>query len=84
MADQSAWPGSGLPLDADELPGAIEGRVLICEGCGDAEAVLECEGCGHRLCHRCWGDGDDVCEACLEEEPDGRPVANVPVSGEYL
>ncbi len=85
MADPGEWPRSVLPLDAGELSAvATEGRVLICEGCGEAEAVLECEGCGDHLCHQCWGDGDDFCEACLEEGPQGRPVANVQVGGDFL
>ena len=64
------------------------GLVLVCEGCGEAEAVLECECCGEHLCDECWGDGDPFCEGCMGGElgPQelGRPVEKVHLRGDYL
>jgi hypothetical protein len=78
------WPSSVPPLDAGELGGlATEGRVLICEGCGEAEAFLECECCGEHVCDECWGEGDPFCGDCMGKNG-SRPVEKVHLRGDYL
>jgi hypothetical protein len=74
----------GVETAEDLAVVATSGLVLVCNGCGEAEAALECECCGEHLCHECWGDGDPYCQACMVEEADGRSVVNVDVGGEYL
>ena len=76
-----------LPADAgdDALVAALFGRVVVCAGCGEAEGELECEGCGEQLCPECWGGGDEVlCEGCLDEEAEPRPIEDVAVKEAYL
>lgn len=68
----------------EDLAEVVSGLALVCEDCGDAEAVLECECCGDHLCHRCWGDGDQFCAECMGEGLGGRPIEKVHVGGDYL
>ncbi len=72
-------------VEAEDLAAvAASGVVLVCWGCGDAEAELKCECCGDHLCHECWGEGDPFCEGCMGEGSDERPVENVQVQGGVL
>lgn len=76
-----------FPADAYDDDGltavATWGRVLVCTGCGEAEAVRDCESCGDQLCLGCWGEGDIFCDACLGEGAASRPI-DVEVEEGYL
>ena len=65
----------GPTADDDGLD--VSGWLLPCEGCREAEGLLEFEGCGDHLCPDCWGEGERFCQECMGESLGDRPIHTV-------
>ena len=66
-------------------PHRRRGRMLLCDGCGQAEVAFYCECCGQELCEGCWGAGDEsVCGDCCAATACKRPVEDVEIPSGLL